>query len=327
MPLIGVIIPVYNVEKYLEQCVDSVLNQSFKDIEIILVDDGSKDSSGEICDYYKEKDSRVKVIHKENGGLSDARNMGIRQCSSEYILFLDSDDYWKENCLEEIARCIEDNVDIVFLTAAKYFEQTGQIEEKFETLDKDKVKNKSKREVFEYLASSEKFPVSACTKLIKKELIINNNLYFEKGLLSEDIDWSTRLLLAAEKFDVCYAEFYIYRKQREGSITNGIKLKSVQDLLYIIKKWAYKCKKKEIDLDVIDSLLSLLSYEYSILLAHLFSINKQERKIVFDEIKELKWILRYSNSKKTKLVKLVTNFCGLNFSAALLNKYIIVSNK
>ena len=136
MPLIGVIIPVYNVEKYLEQCVDSVLNQSFKDIEIILVDDGSKDSSGEICDYYKEKDSRVKVIHKENGGLSDARNMGIRQCSSEYILFLDSDDYWKENCLEEIARCIEDNVDIVFLTAAKYFEQTGQIEEKFETLDK-----------------------------------------------------------------------------------------------------------------------------------------------------------------------------------------------
>ena len=327
MPLIGVIIPVYNVEKYLEQCVDSVLNQSFKDIEVILVDDGSKDSSGEICDYYKKKDSRVKVIHKENGGLSDARNMGIRQCSSEYILFLDSDDYWRENCLKDIAQCIEDNVDIVFLTAAKYFEQTGEIEEKFETLDKNKVKNRSKREVFEYLASSEKFPVSACTKLIRKELIINNNLYFEKGLLSEDIDWSTRLLLAAEKFDVCYADFYIYRKQRDGSITNGIKLKSVQDLLYIIKKWAYKCKNKEIDLDVIESLLSLLSYEYSILLAHVFSINKEERKIVFDEIKELKWILRYGKSKKTKLVKTVTSFCGLNFSAALLNKYIIVSNK
>lgn len=327
MSVISVIIPVYNVENYLNQCVDSVLNQRFKDIEVILVDDGSKDSSGQICDDYKKRDPRVKVIHKENGGLSDARNIGIRVCSSEYILFLDSDDYWKENCLEDIAKCIENNVDIVFLTAAKYFQQIGKIEDKFESLDKDKIKNKSKQEVFSYLASTEKFPVSACTKLIRRELITKNNLFFEKCLLSEDIDWSIRVLLKAEKFDVCYAEFYIYRKQRKGSITNGIKLKSVQDLLYIIKKWANKCRNNEVDLEVKDSILSLLSYEYSILLAHLFSISKEERKYVFNDIKELKWILKYGKSKKTKLVKLAIDFCGINFSAALLNKYIVVSNK
>ena len=272
MSLIGVIIPVYNVEKYLNQCVDSVLNQKFKDIEVILIDDGSKDNSGEICDYYKEKDSRIKVIHKENGGLSDARNVGIKVCSSEYILFLDSDDYWMDNCLEEIANFTKNNIDIVFLTAAKYFEQTGKVEEKFETLDREKVRNKSKEEVFSYLSSSEKFPVSACTKLIRRELITKNNLYFEKGLLSEDIDWSTRLLLKANKFDVCYANFYIYRKQRQGSITNGIKLKSVQDLLYIIKKWSNKCENNEIEPTINESLLSLLSYEYSILLSNIFSI-------------------------------------------------------
>ena len=232
-----------------------------------------------------------------------------------------------DNSLKEIYEVAKEDKDIVFLTATKLFEKSNKIQRSFERLDKDKIRGKSKEEVFDYLAKTDKFPVSACTKLIKRNLIINNELFFEKNLFSEDIDWSTRLLLAAEKFDVCYAEFYIYRKQREGSITNGIKLKSVQDLLYIIKKWAYKCKNKEIDLDVIESLLSLLSYEYSILLAHVFSINKEERKIVFDEIKELKWILRYGKSKKTKLVKTVTSFCGLNFSAALLNKYIIVSNK
>lgn len=327
MPLIGVIIPVYNVEKYLKQCIDSVLNQDFKDIEVILVNDGSKDSSGEICDYYQKKDSRVKVIHKKNGGLSDARNSGIKECISDYILFLDSDDYWKQNCLSEIAKCIENDVDIVFLTAAKYFEKTGKLEGKFETLDKGKIKNKSKKEVFEYLASSDKYPVSACTKLIRKNVIIENNLYFEKGLLSEDIDWSTKLFIAAEKFDVCLVEFYIYRKQREGSITNDIKLKSVQDLLYIIKKWSNKCKNNQISDDIKKSLLSLLSYEYVILLAHIFSLNKEEYSLVFDEIKELKWIIKYGKSKKVKLVKLLISIIGIKLSGKVLNKYIEMSDK
>lgn len=96
---LSVIIPIYKVEKYLNMCVDSVLSQDFQSIEVILVDDGSPDLSPQICDNYLEVDSRIKVIHKKNGGLSDARNAGLKEAKGEYVIFLDSDDYWIDQSL------------------------------------------------------------------------------------------------------------------------------------------------------------------------------------------------------------------------------------
>lgn len=98
--LISVIVPVYNVEKYLHKCINSILNQTYKNLEIILIDDGSTDNSGKICDEYALKDNRIKVIHKENGGLSSARNAGLDICSGDYIGFVDSDDYIAEDMYE-----------------------------------------------------------------------------------------------------------------------------------------------------------------------------------------------------------------------------------
>ncbi|HEL7541574.1 TPA: glycosyltransferase, partial [Enterococcus faecalis] len=100
MPKISIIVPVYNVEKYLEKCVRSILAQTFTDFELILVDDGSPDSSGAMCDQFAEQDERVKVIHKENGGLSDARNAGIEIATGEYLGFVDSDDYIADDMYE-----------------------------------------------------------------------------------------------------------------------------------------------------------------------------------------------------------------------------------
>lgn len=322
MPLISVIIPVYNVEKYLNQCIDSVLNQGVKDIEIILINDGSTDSSGNICDEYAREDNRIKVIHKENGGLSDARNFGIKQAKGKYLLFLDSDDYWMEGSLKEVVKCTKYDADIVFLSVGKLFEKTHYITKKFECLSKENIKNKSKEEVFQYLAKSEKFPVAAWDKLIKKDIVISNNLLFEKGLLSEDIDWTTQLLLLSNKFDVCEVDFYVYRKQREGSITASIKLKNVTDMIYILKKWIEKCENGEVESSLINSILGLYSYEYMILMGNVYSINKYERREVLNDIKNLKKILNYSSSKKTKLIKNVCNLIGFNNTAYLLNTYI-----
>ena len=95
----SIIVPVYNVEKYLRECIDSILCQTFTDFELILVDDGSKDESGKICDEYAEKDNRIKVIHKENGGQSTARNCGVKESSGKYIVFLDSDDFISEDTI------------------------------------------------------------------------------------------------------------------------------------------------------------------------------------------------------------------------------------
>lgn len=113
MPKISVIVPVYNVAPYLKKCVDSIINQTFTDIEIILVDDGSTDESGTICDQYAQKDSRVKVIHKPNGGLSDARNSGLEVCSGEYIGFVDSDDWISPDMYETLIHfAVKEDLDV-----------------------------------------------------------------------------------------------------------------------------------------------------------------------------------------------------------------------
>ena len=122
MLVISVIIPVYNVERYLLECIDSVLSQSYKNIEIILVDDGSTDSSSLICDQIKEKSDKVVVIHKQNGGLSDARNAGIQVATGEYILFLDSDDFWddKNAVFNLVNRVTKTQADVLNFSYKKY---------------------------------------------------------------------------------------------------------------------------------------------------------------------------------------------------------------
>ena len=109
-PIVSVIIPVYNVEQYLKRCIDSVIDQTYRNLEIILVDDGSNDGSGEICDNYAQNDSRIKVIHKSNGGLSDARNAGIDRSTGIYIMFVDSDDWINRECVELLIRSEERRV-------------------------------------------------------------------------------------------------------------------------------------------------------------------------------------------------------------------------
>ena len=112
--LVSIIVPIYNVEKYLRRCVESILSQSYKKMEIILVDDGSEDGSSQICDYYEEIDERIHVVHKENGGLSDARNAGIDICKGEYLLFIDSDDYIRSDMVEGMLEvAIKEEADIV----------------------------------------------------------------------------------------------------------------------------------------------------------------------------------------------------------------------
>ncbi|MPQ43059.1 glycosyltransferase family 2 protein [Clostridium tarantellae] len=327
MTLISVIIPVYNVEKYLQQCVESVLNQSFKNIEVILINDGSTDNSKKICNEYELKDSRVKVIHKKNKGLSHTRNVGIKASKGDYLLFLDSDDYWVSNSLAAIEKYTKYGVDVVFLTSAKFFEKDNLLEKNFECLNKYEINNKTQEEVLKYLANIEKFPGSACTKLVKKSLIIEKKIFFQKGLLSEDIDWSTKLLIEAKSFYVCNVNFYIYRKQRQGSITNRISYKNVKDLLFIIKKWSEKCEKGEVAINLKPYILAIYSYEYIVLIGLIFFLPKNTRKLFYKDINKLRVLLKYGKTKKVKIVKLVVKVLGVVPTAYILNKYINISSK
>ena len=312
--LVSIIIPVYKVEDYLRQCIDSVLEQNYKNKEIILVDDGSPDGSPEICDEYAEKYECVRVVHKENGGLSDARNFGLKQAKGEYVLFLDSDDYIEEGSLSKIMNSLErEKVDVVFLEAKKVF-QDGTTQSLGDGITADAVRGKTQDEVLTYLSTCHKYPASACTKLLKKSLFDDGKLTFEKGLLSEDIDWSFKLFLKAKTYDYCDVDYYNYRKGREGSITNSVGSKHFSDMMYMLNKWNNESKKNFI--------LSELAYEYAIMVANYGLLKCSDKKKFTRNMKRFVWLLSFRSGLRYTGIKLLCKIFGMRIAGIVTGTYL-----
>ncbi len=315
--LISVIIPVYKVEKYIRECVDSFLRQDFQDYEMILVDDGSPDNSGAICDEYAAKFDFISVIHKANGGSADARNAGIQVARGDYILFVDSDDCIGNGSLKKVAECAiqtSQKADIVFLEAFKVFPDGSEVS-LGDGYNADRINARTKKEVMEHLATLPKFPGSACTKLIKRSIILDNHLLFDKDVRSfEDIDMTIALLTYSETFAYCNAGYYYYRQSREGSVTNTIGLKNVKDMIYIIGKWA----SKDIGRPYQSEINAFMAYEYMITLYNYGAFKKEEKQEVKSQIKALSWVLKYGRSKKVKLVYICSKLIGLSFTSKIL---------
>ena len=203
--LISIIIPVYNVQYYIKKCLDSVISQTYKNLEIILVDDESPDECGKICDEYAEKDQRIKVIHKKNGGLSSARNAGLDICTGEYVTFIDSDDYINENYIEELNNMLEkNNVDISI--ANRYDVQDDKIEKSGYYLGFEKMMN-SKELLTEFFY--DRIPHEAWGKLYKKELF-SSNKYQEGVRIFEDLKFIYELLLNKDLKIYCDTNKYLY---------------------------------------------------------------------------------------------------------------------
>ena len=207
MPKVSVIVPIYNVEKYLEKCINSLLSQTLEDIQIILVNDGSKDNSGNIAkEYEKNNKDRVIYVEKENGGLSDARNYGLKYATGDFIAFLDSDDYIEKNAYEEMYnKAIEENADYVECDFIWEFPNKIRVDKQYPY--------KNKKEMLSFVR------VVAWNKLIKRQLIIDNNLEFPKGLRYEDVEFTYKLIPFINKFAYVDKPF-IHYVQREGSIAN-----------------------------------------------------------------------------------------------------------
>jgi glycosyltransferase involved in cell wall biosynthesis len=322
MNKISIIIPVYNVKEYLNICIDSILKQSFNDYEIILVNDGSTDSSGEICDMYSEKYTHIKVFHKENGGLSDARNAGIREAKGEYILFIDSDDYITENSLSKINDVIREDTDVqvIFLEADKVFPDNTK-KNLGDGYQKNEIFKQTHEHVLNHLITLPKFPGSACTKLVNRSLIIDNKLFFEKGQLSEDIDWTMRLLLTATKYNYCESEYYCYRQNRTGSITDTANFKNLYSLLEIIKKWSVDLREVESPNKFQTYINSFMAYEYLIILLLNGKISSADKAIVSSDILAYSWLLSHSKNNKVRLVKNLNKVLGINTISNILFFY------
>ena len=212
MALISVIVPVYGVEKYLQKCIESIIAQTYSSIEIILVDDGSPDNSGKICDEYAKKDSRIKVIHQPNGGLSAARNAGLDIATGEYVSFVDSDDYIDDNYLSCMMKHIS-NGDMVSCSVVDENE-TGTIINVRKTEDRCY----STIEALNEMCYEQKLGTSACGKLLKKELVDKNR--FPIGKLYEDLFTAYKWYLDSKTVISTSDTFYHY-VHHFGSISNN----------------------------------------------------------------------------------------------------------
>ena len=199
--MISIIIPVYNTEKYLIPCVDSVLNQTYQNYEIILVDDGSTDKSGKICDTYAEKDNRITVVHKSNSGQSYARNAALDIAKGKYIYFLDSDDYIDDKLLEKLVKSAEENnADVVFFEAKSFVDDednqlSNGIQRRFEYVRKNKYDNCNGQEQFIRLKNNNEYYVCTPLHFYKKEYLDKNNIRFKEGIIHEDNLFSAAVYL------------------------------------------------------------------------------------------------------------------------------------
>ncbi len=311
---ISIIIPVYNVEKYLDQCIQSVLSQSYNYYDLILVDDGSTDTSGIICDRYSSGNDKIKVIHKKNGGLSDARNIGIKHAEGSYVMFLDADDFWDDpKALEKLAiRAKETKSDVINYSYKKYCDGRTKVNsgENIPPMPSYHMKECQ----LQYLFSHGLYIASACNKMIKADLV-KEYFQFDKGRLSEDIIWCARLLNIAESYDYVNLDFYCYR-QRRDSITHSFKEKSCEDLAYSILECIKLARSGSVPQK--KYLYQYAAYQY----ATFFAVQALSDTIPEKSIKRLepyqKVLRHYGNNKKVFILYICCKIIGMDYLCKLI---------
>ena len=285
-PLLSIIVPVYNVEKYIERCIKSILNQSFTNFELILVDDGSPDNCGKICDEYKKKDSRIKVIHKKNGGLSDARNAGLNIATGKYIGFVDSDDIIHPQMYEKLYNCINKyNSDIVQCKFKK-FKKIEDIEKSLNRHN-ESVEEYTNKEAIIDMIDNNKINVNTWNKLYKRELFENER--FPKGKIHEDEFLTYKLIYKSNKVAYINEELYYYY-QNDNGIMNGSNLLKWLDRIEALEERSNFFLKNG-DKDLYDKSNTAL----------FFALNKLY--FIFKRNKQLKKEITYINLLKDKITK------------------------
>mgnify|MGYP000987662776 FL=1 len=315
--LISIIVPVYNVEKYLKKCVDSIVNQTYKNLEIILVDDGATDNSGKICDELVELDNRIKVYHKKNGGLSDARNYGVERATGDYIGFVDSDDYIDAEMYERLYEAIKkENVDVAecnlkivypektdFFTDQKYYQICN------------------KQEYLEEYLKIEKIFGSACVRLTKAD--IARKLKFPVGKLYEDTYYAYDLIGIVDKYVIVDNPYYNYL-MRENSITNAKFNPRIFDLIEIVEKFHtnvyknYPSLKEAADCRKMYAYFSVLN---SILLEEDFKNNSFYKQIIDYFKEEYTKLLRNKYITRNRKLSILLIKFSINLYRKVLLRY------
>ena len=307
MAEVSIIVPVYQVEKYIRQCVDSILAQTFTDFELILVDDGSKDKSGQICDEYAVLDQRVKVIHKENGGLSDARNCGMDQAVGNYFMFVDSDDYIAPTMLEYLYKALMNKeADIAVCNFLHFFEEDRKRD--FSTNIQSEVL--SGAEIFYSRKNERVYGIwtVAWNKLYKRETL--GNVRFRFGKYHEDEFWANDIYQMDIKV-VTIPECLYYYRQRDNSIMGRKNIKRDFDILEALQERIAVYFMDERHADQAYKVM-IFSLEYLAESKKLITNKDEENQFLQAEKKTKDMIKRLKKMKLSKIKSVSLVFIGMN---------------
>lgn len=317
LPFFSIIVPVYNVEPYLEDCINSIMSQTFESFELILVDDGSTDSSGKICDVFSQNYTNIIVTHKKNGGLSSARNVGIGQSRGDYVIFVDGDDMINDDCfLSNLFSAITENgkPDVALypnaLSLNTYTHQIGRIRKnKFDSVCVMSAESDLRRIVEDRFIA-----VAAWTKAVSREVIVENNLLFVEGETSEDFEWTFHILCKARTYVYLNGFYYVYR-HRPGSITDGIDshaldimCRQIDRLVALANEETDESKRKV-----------LFYYISNMFLGYLFALAKTGMwKEHIAEVKRFDFLFRFTQSGRGRIIRLTRRIFGYGLTFCML---------
>ena len=320
--LISIIVPIYNVEKYLKRCIDSIINQTYKKLEIILVDDGSKDNSGKICDKYAKKDIRIKVIHKKNEGVSEARNVGLKVSTGEYIGFVDADDYIEPNMYEEMSDNLkENNADIVICDyntndrekqRKTKQEKNHKYTNNIEIISKDEACNKL---FFDYSCRG-----FLWNKLYKRDILCNAGkiILFDKNIkILEDLVYNYIIFQNANKIVYNHHPFYNYIQREDSVLNSGYSMANMTSRMALGK--LIKIVKNE---KIRDNLKREYLREISCICAYLAKNNLMDQETI-DKLKKekKKYKAEILNSKYLTISQKIKTTMWYYFPKILYNIY------
>lgn len=315
----SIIVPVYNVAAYLYQCVDSILNQTYPDFELFLVNDGSTDTSLEICYELQKRDQRIVVINQLNSGASSARNNAISKASGDYLIFIDSDDYLESLDLffKVNERIQYEKADIVLYGAKNYNTYTQSYKISKGNYNLGLIRDFDFLKSVKYLIMNGLFPGSSWVFSVKTSVVKQNALYFRTQIIAEDIDWVTKIFKHCKKVDAINDAYYVYRKNQPNSVTGNAGMKGIVSVLSIIEDWYPKLSKSN-PLDLL--LLHNLGYYYFTTFVLFDTISLKNRKELEFKMRSNFHVTSFVLTKKLRLLYFFCKLLGLKISSKVIAK-------
>lgn len=321
-PFFSIIAPVYNVQNYLDKCIESVNDQKFKDYELILIDDGSTDKSKAICDFYACKYQRIVCVHQENAGLSEARNTGIRKAKGEYIVFLDSDDMLSKNALHNLYEVIQKNNEPDWVISRRETLIDG--EEKVSAcqyvFEEEKFMKLSRAELYREIQKFSDCLLGVWIFTVKRVYLINENLFFYPKILHEDEEWVPRLFFSKGQIAFNNSFLYVYRMERKGSITAGVNVKRMFDRILICDLLKLEFSQSKYSTEEIDVVRQRRCSIIFGLLCQLDQYRQDEQfACIKDQIEERYKLLKHSKKVKHRLAYYFSRVFGVDCASRILS--------